>query len=120
MISLKFVQVVRLRKELCVLKCKNCSQSFPECFGLTLATSLPWNFFLDSRDCVTTIQFFGNLVAVVCPSPSYNNGQKVHAVLDNERIVTILRITEASEDTISEALFASPRNECFLFSPLIL
>ena len=49
---------------------------------------------------------FGNLVAVACPSPSYNDGQKVRAVLDNERIVTILRITEASEDTISEALFA--------------
>ena len=28
----------------------------------------------------------------------------VHTVLDNERINTILRIAEASEDTISEAI----------------
>ena len=63
---------------------------------------------------------FGNLVAVVYPSPSCNNRLKVSTSFDNERINTILRIKEASEDTISEALFAPIQNACFLFSPLIL
>ena len=39
----------------------------------------------------------------------------VHAVLDNERINTILRITEASEDAISEALFAPLQDVHYLF-----
>ena len=63
--------------------------------------------------------FFGNLVALVYSSLSYNDSQKVFAVLDNERIDTILEITEASEDTISEALFAALQGESYLFFCLL-
>ena len=55
-------------------------------------------------DVTTSLSFLGILMALVCPSPSFNCTNKGKIFLDNEGKDAFQLIKEAPEDTISGAL----------------